>query len=73
MEFKVSRSGAGIGFPSIILIETQWNLKMRDKTDEEILAEILIETQWNLKIIACSSLLLRTAILIETQWNLKFL
>ena len=49
MEFKVSRSGAGIGFPSIILIETQWNLKMRDKTDEEILAEILIETQWNLK------------------------
>ena len=53
-----------------ILIESQWNLKMRDKTDEEILADInriTVEFKVNDKL---PSMVVVT-ILIESQWNLK--
>ncbi len=44
---------------------------MRDKTDEEILAEILIESQWNLNLYSSNGFDAAHVILIESQWNLN--
>ena len=49
LECKFNISG-NTSFTKSEIIETYWNVNMRDKTDEEILAEEIIETYWNVNL-----------------------
>ena len=33
-----------------VLIDTQWNVNMKGRTEEEIKASVLIDTQWNVNL-----------------------
>ena len=55
----------------MVLIETLWNVKKVEKTEDVLASIVLIETLWNVK--EAQDVFQRSArsVLIETLWNVK--
>ena len=56
---------------AVVLIESDWNLKMLNHNHTFFECEVLIESDWNLKFIICIRLKNWNSVLIESDWNLK--
>ena len=61
-----------IGLVTFVLIETSWNVKLKNHTRQEHWRAVLIETSWNVKEKECSQYQFSEEVLIETSWNVKF-
>ena len=60
-----------IGLVTFVLIETSWNVKLKNHTRQEHWRAVLIETSWNVKIKNPISIMPGLFVLIETLWNVK--
>ena len=57
---------------SIVLIESDWNLKYIENHQYSKKKQVLIESDWNLKFFRVQLVVARLAhVLIESDWNLK--
>ena len=56
---------------SVVLIESDWNLKLYFKSSINGTGIVLIESDWNLKIDKTKMAFTTASVLIESDWNLK--
>ena len=56
----------------LVLIESDWNLKLAVIASGQITSSVLIESDWDLKCIPVSNAPNIRPVLIESDWNLKF-
>ena len=56
---------------SLVLIESDWNLKYPRPLSGQIGNGVLIESDWNLKYVWTIEIDLHSTVLIESDWNLK--
>ena len=56
----------------IVLIESDWNLKISKSSTFAYFLFVLIESDWNLKHMKQRLQTSRKRVLIESDWNLKF-
>ena len=55
----------------VVLIESDWNLKVKYNFIFDKPWNVLIESDWNLKIASLEQRLTIESVLIESDWNLK--
>ena len=60
-------------YPALItvLIETLWNVNIKDMRFNDIRKSVLIETLWNVNLIVATFSTLTYCVLIETLWNVN--
>ena len=56
---------------ALVLIESDWNLKIISVSLFLVASFVLIESDWNLKILAFAFNVPAASVLIESDWNLK--
>ena len=70
MEFKVSPSVSDNDLFGV-LIESDWNLKLKSDIVSGYFEIVLIESDWNLKYFIHEGIRAGWLVLIESDWNLK--
>ena len=72
LEFKVFQADSFFQNRVVVLIESDWNLKMQSHFQWSCSLDVLIESDWNLKFIEMTFNRFCPNVLIESDWNLKF-
>ena len=70
LEFKERRIYISNGIFNV-LIESDWNLKRKQRMMHRQRQIVLIESDWNLKSVSAIAVSETASVLIESDWNLK--